>query len=174
MTTAGPADAPRIGRHLPGYAVPVVDERAVRAAAGLLLLAGGIAFGLAAATGSQAPLQPFGVLFMLDMLLRVTVSDRWSPTLRLGALIVRRQQPEWVGAPQKAFAWWLGLGLATVSCAAMGVLGAPLWITLALCALCLGMLFAETAFGICVGCALQRAFGTTPPQHCPGGVCAAS
>ncbi|KAA6436395.1 hypothetical protein FQ330_03040 [Agrococcus sediminis] len=114
MTTAGPADAPRIGRHLPGYAVPVVDERAVRAAAGLLLLAGGIAFGLAAATGSQAPLQPFGVL------------------------------------------------------------GAPLWVTLALCALCLGMLFAETAFGICVGCALQRAFGTTPPQHCPGGVCAAS
>lgn len=56
----------------------------------------------------------------------------------------------------------------------MGVLGAPLWVTLALCALCLGMLFAETAFGICVGCALQRAFGTTPPQHCPGSVCAAS
>lgn len=164
--------APRIGVVRPGYAIPVIDERAVRAAAGILFLFGVVAFGFAAATGEIRPLQPFGMFFMLDMLLRVTAGDRWSPTLALGRLIVRRQQPEWVGAPQKAFAWWLGFGLAAVSCGAMGLFAAPLWLTLALCGLCLSLLFLETAFGICVGCALQRVFSKTAPQHCPGGACA--
>lgn len=170
---AAPESKPTIGRYLPGYAVPVVNERAVRAAAGLLFLAGAISWGLAAHTGSQQPLQPFGMFFLIDMLLRVLVGDRWSPTLALGRLIVSCQRPEWVGAPQKAFAWWLGFGLALVSCAGMGLLQAPLWLTLSLCGLCLSLLFIETAFGICVGCALQSAFGRRAPQHCPGDSCAA-
>jgi len=164
--------APLVGVARPGFDVPVIDERAVRAAAGILFLAGAIAFGFAAATGTARPLQPFGMFFMLDMALRVTVGDRWSPTLAVGRLVVRRQAPEWVGAPQKTFAWWLGFGLATISCASMGLLAAPLWLTLALCALCLSLLFAETAFGICVGCALQRTLSATPPRHCPGDTCA--
>jgi len=163
----------RIGQRVPGYDIPVINERAVRAAAGMLLLGGGIAFGFAAATGSQQPLQPFGMFFMLDMLLRVTAGDRWSPTLALGRLVVSRQAPEWVGAPQKAFAWWLGFLLAFVSCTGMGWLGLPLAATLSLCGVCLSMLFLETAFGICVGCSLQRLFSRTAPQYCPGGVCRA-
>lgn len=164
-------DASRIGRIVPGYTVPVVDERAVRAAAGILFLIGGAAFATAFFTGTTRPMQPFGMLFMLDMLLRVTAGDRWSPSLALGRLAVRGQRPEWVGAPQKAFAWWLGFALALASCASMGLLAAPLWLTLALCGICLTLLFLETAFGICVGCALQARFGKTPPQHCPGGSC---
>ena len=163
--------APRIGEIVPGYRVPVIDEPAVRAAAGILFLAGGAAFAVAVFEQSARPLQPFAVLFMADMLLRVAVGDRWSPTLALGRLVVRGQRPEWVGAPQKEFAWWLGLGLALASCSAMGVLAAPLWLTLALCGLCLSLLFLETAFGICVGCALQARFGRRPPEHCPGGSC---
>lgn len=34
-----------------------------------------------------------------------------SPAPVVGRLIVRRQRREWVGAPQKEFAWWLGFGL---------------------------------------------------------------
>lgn len=166
-----PLEPPRIGRVISGYRVPVVNERAVRAAAGILFLIGGVAFAAAIASGTSAPLQPFGLLFMFDMLLRVTLGDRWSPALALGRLVVRGQQPEWVGAPQKTFAWWLGLGLAFVSCASMGLFAAPLWLTLALCSVCLTLLFLETAFGICVGCALQARFGRTPPEHCPGGTC---
>ena len=165
--------SPTIGRIVPGYDVPVVDERSVRAAAGLLFLGGAIAWGMALYAGTTRPLQPFGMFFLIDMLLRVLVGERWSPTMALGALIVRRQRPEWVGAEQKRFAWWLGAGLAFVSCAAMGLLGAPLGITLALCSACLAILFLETAFGICVGCALQARFSSTPPQHCPGGTCEA-
>lgn len=167
----GEVPASRVGRIIPGYSIPVVDERAVRAAAGILLLLGGSAFATALFTGSMQPLQPFGMFFLIDMLLRVTAGDRWSPTLALGRLAVHRQKPEWVGAPQKTFAWWLGFGLALVSCASMGLFAAPLWLTLALCGVCLTLLFLETAFGICVGCALQSRFGKQPPLYCPGGSC---
>lgn len=168
------ARAPRIGRIVPGYTIPVIDERAVRAAAGLLFLLGGAAFATALFTGSAQPLQPFGMFFMVDMLLRVTAGDRWSPTLMLGRVIVSRQRPEWAGAPQKEFAWWLGFGLALASCTSMGLFTAPLWFTLALCGVCLTLLFLETAFGICVGCALQTRFGKQPPMYCPGNTCEAS
>lgn len=172
MTATTHAHAsPKIGEIVPGYAIPVINERAVRAAAGILFLLGGVAFATAFFSGSIQPLQPFGMLFMVDMLLRVTAADRWSPSLALGRLVVRGQQPEWVGAPQKQFAWWLGFGLAFVSCAVMGFFAAPLWLTLSLCGLCLMLLFLETAFGICVGCLLQTRFGKNPPMYCPGGTC---
>ncbi|MCW5953462.1 MAG: DUF4395 family protein, partial [Propionibacteriaceae bacterium] len=89
--TAG--DAARIGSVVPGYEVPVIDERAVRAAAGVLFLAGGNAFALAVFEQSPRPLQPFGMFFVMDMFVRVLAGDRWSPTLALGRLIVRQQRP---------------------------------------------------------------------------------
>lgn len=171
MSTATSVNTTPIGSIKPGFDVPVIDERAVRAAAGILFLAGGVSFGIALSQQSIAAMQPFGMFFLVDMLLRVTVGDKWSPTLAIGRLVVRGQQPEWVGAPQKAFAWWLGAGLAFASCSSMGLFAAPLWLTFALCGLCLGLLFLETAFGICVGCALQRALSKTKPQYCPGDAC---
>lgn len=162
---------PRIGRIVAGYAIPVIDERAVRAAAGILFLLGGAAFAMALFTGTTHLLQPFGLYFMIDMLLRVTAGDRWSPTLLLGRLAVWRQRPEWVGAPQKEFAWWLGFALALIACASIGLFAAPLRLALALCGVCLSLLFFETAFGICVGCVLQNRFGTQRPLYCPGGSC---
>ena len=73
-TNLAGSDEPAVGRWVPGYDVPVVNERAVRAAAGILLLGGGIAWGLALSSGSTRPLQPFGLFFMIDMLLRVAVA----------------------------------------------------------------------------------------------------
>jgi len=165
---------PTVGSIVEGYSIPVINERAARVAAGILFVAGATSITFALLQQSAVPLRPFGVFFMMDMLVRVTISDRWSPTLALGRFIVRRQQPTWVGAPQKEFAWWLGYGLALLSCAGMGVLGAPLAATLALCGLCLTMLFLEAAFGICVGCSLQRLLTRTPPQYCPGDSCEVS
>lgn len=165
------AEQPTIGRWVAGYEVPVVNEREIRAGAGILFLLGTIAVMVALVQDSVRPLQPFGMLFMIDMLIRVVWSDRFSPSLALGRLIVRNQVPEWVGAPQKRFAWWLGFGLALISCASMGLLALPFWVTLALCSVCLSFLFLETAFGICVGCALQQRFGKQPVMYCPGGTC---
>lgn len=161
----------RIGRVVDGYAIPVINERAVRAAAGMLFLLGGVAFATALFTGLTTLIQLFGLLFMADMLLRVVAGDRWSPSLVLGRLAVRAQRPEWVGAPQKEVAWWVGLSLAAVSCASMGLFASPLWLTLMLCGVCLSLLFLETAFGICVGCAVQMRFGRQPPLYCPGDTC---
>lgn len=169
-TTNSPS---RIGAIVPGYNVPVINERAVRAAAGILFLIGGWAFVTAATTGAMRPLQVFGMLFVADMLIRITAGDRWSPAMALGSLAVRGQRPEWVGASQKEFAWWLGIGLAIISCSTMGLFAVPLAVTLSLCGICLSFLFLETAFGICVGCALQSLLGTEAPRYCSGDSCAA-
>ena len=162
---------PSIGELVSGYEGAVINERAVRAGAGILFLAGGSAFASKVVTGSITPIQPFGMYFMGDMLIRVVAGDRWSPSLLLGRLAVRGLSPEWVGASQKEFAWWLGFGLALISCSSMGLFAAPLWLTLGLCGICLTLLFLEAAFGICVGCALQSKFGKEPPKYCPGNAC---
>lgn len=69
-------DEPRIGRLVAGHEVPVINERVVRAAAGMLFLAGGIVFALAVFEQSVRPLQPFGMFFVMDMFVRVIVGDR--------------------------------------------------------------------------------------------------
>ena len=168
--TSAPA-WPRVGHIIPGYAVPVINEREARAAAGLLFLLGIVLYFTAIHAGTAEPLKPFGAVFVLDMLIRVLAGDRYAPSLALARIIVARQQPEWVGAPQKLFAWWLGYGMGLAACLATGLLQAPLWVTLVLCGICLTLLFLETAFGICVGCKLQSLLAKTPPQHCAGGTC---
>ncbi len=164
-------DTPTVGKYVPGYVIPVINERAVRASAGILFLLGVIAWGTAYATGSIAPMRPFGFLFVIDMGIRVGLGDKWSPSMILGRLAVMGQKPEWVGASQKVFAWWLGFGMAATFCAVTGYLNSPVWVALTLCGFCLGLLFLETAFGICLGCHLQRIFSKTDPMYCPGGVC---
>ncbi len=165
---------PRVGRILPGYSVPVINEREARAAAGLLFLPGIVLYITAINSGTAEPLKPFGAVFVFDMLIRVIAGDRYAPSLVLARLIVARQQPEWVGAPQKLFAWWLGYGMGLLACLATGLLQAPLWVTLILCGSCLTLLFLETAFGICVGCTLQALLSRTTPEHCAGGACEVS
>lgn len=161
---------PVVGEYVEGIDIPVVDERVMRAGAGILFVLGFAAYLTALLTGFLLPLRGFGMLFVVDLFVRLFVGSRFAPSLVLGRLAVRRQRPEWVGASQKTFAWSLGLGMALLACFAMGWLG---WtaVALALCGMCLTLLFLESAFGICVGCALQSRFGRTPPQLCPGGSC---
>ncbi|MEV1128710.1 DUF4395 domain-containing protein [Agromyces sp. NPDC049794] len=162
---------PVIGEYVDGIDIPVVNERAVRASAGLLFLFGIIAVMTGALTGDLQLLRAFGMTFLLDMSMRLFVGTRYTPSLIIGSLIVRRQRPEWVGAQQKKLAWVIGLVLAFVSCTAMGFLGVSAEIQLAMCSVCLGLLFIESAFGICVGCELQRRFSREKPQLCAGDTC---
>ncbi len=164
-------EEPIIGQIVPGYAVPVINERAVRVAATILFVAGFLAWLSVFTTGTLTYMKPFGMFFVMDMAIRVGIGDRWSPTLALGRLLTKNQPPQWVGASQKAFAWWLGVLMAGSFCAATGYLSAPPWVAMSLCGLCLSLLFLEAAFGICVGCKLQAVFSKTPPLYCPGGTC---
>ncbi|MDF2576378.1 MAG: uncharacterized protein K0S05_3290 [Agromyces sp.] len=164
-------DRPVIGEYVEGIDVPVVNERAVRASAGLLFLFGIIAVVTGALTGELQLLRAFGMTFLFDMSMRLFVGTRYTPSLVIGSLVVRRQRPEWVGARPKKLAWVIGLVLAFVSCTAMGFLGVAPEIQLAMCSVCLSLLFIESAFGICVGCELQRRFSREKPQLCAGDTC---
>lgn len=158
------------GETVAGYPVRVLNERAVRAAAGLLFFPAVIAFMNAFLLGHFQPIRLFIIVFLIDMTLR-QLNPRWAPSLIVGAWIVRHQTPEWSGAPQKRFAWGLGLLLSLV------MLHQVVWLqnvgplNLLICGLCLLLMFFETAFGICVGCKLYNLFHRDKAQLCPGGVC---
>lgn len=165
------SESPEFGQRVEGYDVPVVNERAVRAAAGLLFLVGFLAVTYAFYTGDFQPVRAFGFLFLVDMGIRIGFDYRFAPSMAIGALIVRRQRPEWVEARPKRAAWMIGFGLAFTACMGMGFLGIQNVYMLALCSLCLGVMFLEAAFGICLGCALYRRFAKTKPTLCSGDSC---
>lgn len=169
MTGAPPR--PVVGEIVEGIDIPVVNERAVRASAGMLFLLGIVGFMTAVLTDEFQLLRLFGMVFVIDLMIRLMIGTRFSPTMLLGSLAVRWQRPEWVGASQKTIAWSIGLGMALLTCFAMGWLGLPPPLTLTLCGVCLGMLFLEAAFGICVVCEVQLRFGRSKPTHCAGDRC---
>jgi len=102
----------QFGELLPGYSVAVVNERAVRAAAGILFFFAMLTFMNAVLLGNFQPTRVFVVAFLIDFTLRIFVNPKFSPSLILGQWMVRKQEPEYVGAPQKRFAWAIGFTLA--------------------------------------------------------------
>lgn len=159
------------GDQVEGFDFAVFNERAIRAAAGLLFLFGFAGWMIAATTGDYQPLRAFGMTFMIDMYLRLFVSTKWVPSLIVANWIVRPQRPEWVDATPKKFAWSIGLIMVITSCLSMGLFAMTGPLPLILCAVCITVLFIEAAFGISIGCELARRFGKNKPRLCPGDVC---
>ena len=160
------------GEHLDGYAVPVLNERAVRAAAGIVFFFAFLSFMNAWLVGNFQPTRVFVVAFLIDFTIRIFVNPKFAPSLILGQWMVRKQQPEWVGAPQKRFAWAIGFVLALVMLYLVVIKHVIGPVNLIVCAACLVLLFFETAFGICIGCKVYNVFNKDQAQLCPGGVCA--
>jgi hypothetical protein len=159
------------GEHIEGYPIAVLNERAVRASAGILLMGALISFMNAWLKGNFQPTRVFVLAFLLDFAIRLFVNPKYSPSFMLGQWIVRRQIPEYVGAPQKRFAWAIGFSLALVMAYLMvfkGVIGPA---NILVCGACLILMFFETSFGICIGCKVYNAFNKEKAQLCPGGVC---
>jgi hypothetical protein len=161
----------KFGEDVEGYRIPVLNEREIRAAAGILFALMFAAIAAAALQGSFVLLKYAIAIFLPDMLIRVLVSPRYAPTLILGRLIVRNQVPEYVGAPQKKFAWIIGVALASVMFVLVNVLNTYSPISGMICLICLVFLLCETAFGICLGCKLYPLVTRKEPEHCPGEVC---
>ena len=160
----------KFGEDVKGYNIPVLNEREVRAAAGLLFLLMFIAIQMAA-SGSFLLLKYAVVIFLTDMLIRVFISPKYSPTLIIGRLIVRNQVPEYVGAKQKKFAWIIGIVLALTMLILINIVNSLSPITGLICFTCLIFLFFESAFGICIGCLFYRWIYKEKAQYCPGEVC---
>lgn len=161
----------QFGEKIPDYEIPVLNERAVRASAGILFFLALICFMNAWLTGNFQPTRVFVVGFLIEFTIRIFVNPRFAPIMILGQWMVRKQQPEWTGAPQKRFAWAIGFVLA-VTMLYLVVLNNVIGpINLIVCSICLILLFFETAFGICIGCKIYNLFNKGKAQLCPGGVC---
>jgi hypothetical protein len=161
----------QFGEQKEGYAIPVLNEREIRAAAGILFVLMFVAILLVILKGNFLLLKFAATIFLVDIVIRAFVNPRFSPFLILGRWIVRNQVPEYVGAPQKRFAWFIGTGLATVMFGLQVVANTYGPITGIICLVCLVFLFSESAFGICLGCKVYPLFHRGPVQHCPGEVC---
>jgi hypothetical protein len=161
----------QFGERVEGYSIPVVNEREVRAAAGILFFATFLSLMFILFKGQFLPIKYVITLFFTDFLIRVLINPKYSPTLILGRLIVRNQVPEYVGAQQKKFAWIIGLLLAAAMFVLMVLMNTYSAITGIICLICLIFLFFESAFGICLGCMVYPWIYKEKAQYCPGEVC---
>ena len=159
------------GETLPGYEVPVLNEREVRAAAGILFVFALVSFMNSWLMGNFRLTRIFVIAFLVDFTIRIFINPKYSPSMILGRMAVRKQVPEWSGAPQKRFAWAVGWVLAVTMFYLIVLNNVIGPINLIVCATCLILMFFESVFGICLACKIYNAFSHEQAQHCPGGVC---
>lgn len=161
----------QFGETVSGYNIPVVNEREIRAAAGIMFLATFLSLMFIIFKGNFVPIKYVIIVFMVDFSIRLFVSPKFSPLLILGRMMVSNQNPEYVGAPQKKFAWGIGLFLSALMFILMVILNTYSVITGITCLVCLILMFFETAFGICIGCKLYGLIKKEKAQYCPGEIC---
>lgn len=134
----------------------VFDEHQVRAAAGLTLVAGAVAFVYAYFAKEYVPIQLVTVLFFVEFLLRVAVGLKYSPFGQLARLLTRGQSPHWVSAKPKRFAWSLGLVMSlAMAVITNGHVRGTLPLTI--CLICMTLMWLEAVLGLCLGCEIYGA-----------------
>jgi hypothetical protein len=159
------------GETVAGYDVQVLNEREVRAAAGILFVFAMMTFANAWFMGNFRPTRIFVIGFLIDFTIRIFINPKYSPSMIVGRFAVRKQAPEWTGAPQKRFAWAIGWGLAVTMLWLIVIQNVIGPINMLVCATCLTLMFFESAFGICIGCKIYNALPNRQAQHCAGGAC---
>jgi len=161
----------KFGEDVEGYNIPVMNEREIRAAAGMLFLATFTSLMFILFKANFVPIKYVITLFLTDFIIRVFINPKFSPTLIIARLIVRNQTPEYVGAAQKKFAWIIGVVLSAIMFVFLIIVNAFSPITGITCLICLIFLFFESVFGICLGCKFYPLFFKEKVQYCPGEVC---
>lgn len=160
----------QFGENVEGYTIPVLNEREIRAAAGILFLI--MFISIQQAAGGDFTMLKYAVIgFLTDLIIRVFINPKYAPTLIFGRLFVRNQTPEYVGARQKKFAWKIGIVLALTMFVLIDIMNTYSPITGLICFVCLIFLFFESVFGICLGCKVYPLFFKDKVQYCPGEVC---
>ena len=155
----------------------VFNEHEVRAAAGLTMLLGAVAFVYAYFAKLYVPIQVVTTFFFFEFLIRVTVGLKYSPIGFVARALIKRQPPDWVSAKPKRFAWSLGLVL---SFSMMVITNSGIRGTLprTICAICLTLMWMESVLGLCLGCKIhallvRRGLATKDPafEICAHGEC---
>ena len=161
----------KFGEEVEGYEIPVLNEREIRAAAGIFFVFAFLSVLLAILSHNFLALKYFILAFLVDFIIRVFINPRFSPTLIIGRLIVIKQVPEYVGAAQKKFAWVIGLILVLIMLVLVVFVNSYSPITGLICLICLIFLLFESAFGICLGCLFYKWYYGKKARYCPGEVC---
>lgn len=161
----------QFGETVEGYSIPVLNEREIRGAAGILFLFMITSFMMIMFKANFVMIKYFITVFMLDMAIRVFIDPKYSPSLIIARFMVRNQTPQYVGAAQKKFAWIIGLSLSTAMFIHMNIFNAYGPINGFSCLICMILMFFEVAFGICIGCKIYAMFNKGKVLHCPGEVC---
>jgi hypothetical protein len=163
--------AKQFGETVEGYNIPVLNEREIRASAGILYFFMFMAWMLVIFKENFFMIKLVNTIFLIDFVIRMFISPKYSPSLIIGRWFVGKQTPEYVGAAPKKFAWTIGLVLATIIFLLLVVLNSTSIITGIICHVCLIFLFFEAVFGICLGCKFYPLFHKEKTQYCPGEVC---
>ncbi len=159
------------GEIVKGYSIPVLNNREIRATAGIMFLAALISLVLILSVGNFVPVKYVLSIFVLEFSIRLFITPKLAPLLIIGRFIVNNQNPEYVGAAQKKFAWYIGFVISTVMFFLLVVFNAYSPITGITCFICLILMFFESAFGICLGCKLYGILKKDKAQYCPGEIC---
>ena len=154
-----------------GYNIRVLNEREIRASAGILFLATFMGLMFIVFKNNFLPIKYVITFFLADFIIRVFINPKFSPALIIGRLIVRNQVPEYVGAKQKKFAWIIGVTLSAIMFIFMVLVNSYSPITGIICLICLVFLFFESAFGICLGCKFYSMFFKEKAEYYPGEIC---
>ncbi len=158
------------GEVVPGYDVRVINDREARAAAGILFMFGMITIFVGIGYNHIIVARVYLGFLWFDFLIKL-INPKYSPSALLGKLFVFNQTPEYVGAAQKRFAWFIGW-LISLPMMEWFVLHWDItFYKVLICILCLTLMLLESAFSICVGCIIYKLFTRKDPQYCPGGVC---
>jgi hypothetical protein len=159
------------GENVAEYDFKVINENDARASAGIMFLLGIISLFSVFLTRSLFWAELFSITFIIEFFIRVFVNPKYAPYMLLGSLIVSNQEPNWVEAKPKKFAWTLGVVLGLIM-AYFIILDLVAPARLLICVVCLILLFLESSFGICLGCLLYSKLNVKL-EKCPGGVCEA-
>lgn len=161
----------QFGKQLPGYSITVLNEREIRAASGLLFVFALLSLLMIIFRGNFFLAKCFVIYFQLDFMVRLFWNPEFAPSLIIGRFATRNQTPEYVGSPQKKFAWRIGLGLSSIMLVLMVFYNTFSVISGLICLICLLFLFFESSFGICLGCLFYPLFYKEPVVLCPGESC---
>jgi hypothetical protein len=91
----------QFGENVEGYNIPVLNEREIRAAAGILFLATFISLMFILFKNNFLPIKYVLIAFLVDFIIRVFINPKFSPTLIMGRLIVGNQNTPNMWEPNK-------------------------------------------------------------------------
>lgn len=159
----------QFGQKIEEYDFKVINERDARASAGIMFLLGTLSLFSFVFTKNLFWVNLFTITFIIEFMVRVFINPIYSPYMILGSLIVSNQEPDWVEASPKKFAWIFGVILGFImSYFILFDIVTPA--RLLTCLLCLFLLYMESVFGICLGCIVYKRLNIKL-YKCPGGVC---